>query len=77
MTVGHSFIAETFGVSALPRVSWQIDSFGASSYTAALFAEACFDAHVIDRIPWETIEEYTDDRRLEFVWRRKSDLAWE
>jgi hypothetical protein len=36
--LGHRWILENFGSSAIPRTAWQIDPFGHSSAFAALLA---------------------------------------
>ncbi|XP_064479702.1 lysosomal alpha-mannosidase-like isoform X2 [Ornithodoros turicata] len=39
MTLGHRWVNETFGECMLPTAAWQLDSYGHSKQTAALFAE--------------------------------------
>lgn len=49
MTLGNKFIREQFGACAVPKVSWQIDPFGASKEQANLYAQMGFDGHVVNR----------------------------
>ena len=37
-TLGHVWIADTFGVEALPRAGWQIDPFGHAAAQAEMYA---------------------------------------
>ncbi|VDO86370.1 unnamed protein product [Soboliphyme baturini] len=41
MTVGHQFLRETFGRCAVPKVAWQIDTFGHSRENCALMSQVC------------------------------------
>ena len=53
---GHRYLVKEFGNKAVPRIGWQIDPFGHSRGTAALFAWDCMDAVVIDRVPyWDKV----------------------
>lgn len=49
MTLGVHFLRETFGECASPKVSWQVDPFGASREMANLYAMMDFDGHVVNR----------------------------
>lgn len=49
MTLGIQFLRDTFGECAEPKLSWQIDPFGASREQANLFAQMGFDGHVLNR----------------------------
>lgn len=51
MMAGHDFLKNEFGL--IPKVGWQIDSFGHSNTNARLFAEMGFDALIINRIDFE------------------------
>nr|KAF6392792.1 mannosidase alpha class 2B member 2 [Pipistrellus kuhlii] len=73
LTEGHGFLYETFGIR--PRVSWQVDAFGASATTPTLFALAGFNAHVISRIDYEVKNAMADTKEMQFVWRGSRSLA--
>lgn len=55
----------TFGKCAHPKVSWQIDPFGASKEMPSLYAQMGFDGHVYNRgiLP-----------KGEFIWKASEDL---
>ena len=48
MGIGHQFILNEF--NQVPRVGWQIDTFGHSATNALFFAEMGFDAVIFARI---------------------------
>ena len=52
LSVGHDFILREFGPNARPKVAWHIDPFGASNVSPSLFAEAGYEAFVINRVDW-------------------------
>jgi alpha-mannosidase len=53
-TLGHKFIVEEFGASAVPTIGWQIDPFGHSSTQASLLsAEVGFDGLFFGRIDYQ------------------------
>ncbi|CAG2178147.1 unnamed protein product, partial [Oppiella nova] len=66
MTLGLKFINQTFGQCAHPKVSWQIDPFGASLEMPSLYAQMGFDAHVVNRGP--SID------KGEYIWDASRDL---
>lgn len=51
MMVGHDFLKKEFNY--IPKVGWQIDSFGHSNTNARLLAEMGFDAVILNRIDFE------------------------
>jgi hypothetical protein len=67
MALGHLFIARSFGPQFVPRLSWQIDPFGASSVVAFLFS-FFFDYHVVDRVDYALKRKWIAEKSLEFVW---------
>ncbi|CAG2165196.1 unnamed protein product, partial [Oppiella nova] len=66
MTMGLKFLNETFGQCAHPKVSWQIDPFGASLEMPSLYAQMGFDAHVTNRGP--------NIDKGEYIWDTSKDL---
>ena len=62
---GLKFLDETFGECAHPKISWQIDPFGASREMPSLFAQMGYDAHVTNRGP---------EPKGEWVWKASDDL---
>ncbi len=50
MSVGHRFIAETFGIEYVPVIGWQIDPFGHASWIASAFAQMGFIGEYFARI---------------------------
>ena len=60
------FLNDTFGECAHPKVSWQIDPFGASREMASLYAQLGFDGHVVNRGP------HID--KGEYIWKGLDDL---
>ena len=62
---GLKFLDETFGECAHPKISWQIDPFGASREMPSLFAQMGYDGHVVSRGP---------NPKGEWVWKASDDL---
>ena len=58
------FLDETFGKCAHPKVSWQIDPFGASREMPSLYAQMGFDGHIFNRGPVKG----------EYIWKGSDDL---
>lgn len=75
MTHGHRFLQEHVSPEIIPRTGWQIDPFGLSKVTPALFSQMCFDSHVAWRIPQPTAMHYKDNSTLEFLWRGSESLG--
>jgi len=69
-TLGHKFIVEEFGQSAVPSIGWQIDPFGHSSTQASLLsAEMGFDGLFFGRIDYQDHNVRIANKNLEFMWR--------
>jgi hypothetical protein len=66
VTTGHEFLLKTFGVR--PKIGWQIDPFGHSAMTPALFANLGYDATVINRIHFQQKSKFKATRHMEFLW---------
>jgi hypothetical protein len=73
ITEGNEFILREFGV--VPRVSEQIDPFGLSASVAALYAQAGFEMHVINRIDYRLKDAWKNAQHLEFNWLGSSSLG--
>lgn len=67
VTEGHEYVQSLFGKR--PRIAWQIDPFGHSSATPALFARMGYEAMVINRIHFDAKSKLKGARSMEFVWR--------
>ena len=68
MIVGHGWLKKEFGV--VPRIGWQIDTYGHSSANARLFADFGFEALFLSKgVDFEDKEQKVKDRALEFLWR--------
>ena len=77
-TLGHKFIVEEFGTSAVPTIGWQIDPFGHSSTQAALLsAEVGFDGLFFGRIDYQDHDNRIANKNLEFIWRASPSLGVE
>ncbi|CAG2173918.1 unnamed protein product, partial [Oppiella nova] len=64
MTMGLKFLNQTFGTCGRPKVSWQIDPFGASIEMPSLYGLMGFDANVYNRgVP-----------KGEYIWHTSKDL---
>lgn len=74
-TLGHRFLAETFGKHAVPRVGWQIDPFGHSSTQAVLSALYGFDAQFFARADYQDMERRASRKELEMLWRGSPSAA--
>merc|ERR1711991_839570 len=57
-----------------PRIAWQIDMFGHSNMHANLFAQAGFDALVINRLHKDVKRQYIRDKKLEFNWETTTPI---
>lgn len=69
-TLGHKFIVEEFGESAVPSIGWQIDPFGHSATQASLLsAEMGFDGLYFGRIDYQDHNQRIANKNLEFMWR--------
>lgn len=51
MTLGHQWLMDHFGV--VPKIGWQIDPFGHSSWYAVMCAQMGFDALFFERIDYQ------------------------
>ncbi|CAE8599582.1 unnamed protein product [Polarella glacialis] len=68
MSLGHRFIADTFGTEYTPKSAWSIDPFGSSKASARLWHQAKLTGFVIDRIDYRTKASLARERALDFMW---------
>lgn len=68
MTLGHTWLKETFGDLGIPRIGWDIDPFGMSKNIAQMYKAMGFDYHVVARIDWSMKSDWIADQSLEFRW---------
>ncbi|GMH41782.1 hypothetical protein BSKO_09692 [Bryopsis sp. KO-2023] len=66
-TRGHKFLKDTFGY--VPRIGWQIDSFGHSSTQAVLSAASGMDAIFLGRLDYKEREAMEKNKKIEFLWQ--------
>lgn len=69
---GHEYVASLFGVR--PKIAWQIDPFGHSSDTPAIYASMGYDALVINRIHFAHKAALKKESQMEFVWQGPLNL---
>ena len=68
MMIGHAWLKKEFGV--VPRIGWQIDTYGHSSTNARLFADFGFDALFLSRgVDFQFKKKKEEDKSYEFLWR--------
>lgn len=65
---GHSYIRESFGSEAVPKIGWQIDPFGHSAATPRVYAAMGYKAMVLGRPDWRMRDAMESDKTLEFWW---------
>ena len=73
LRTGHAALARALGAAlwnaSAPRVGWQVDPFGQSSFSPRFQAEAGVDAWVTNRVGDARKAEMRANRTLQFVWR--------
>jgi lysosomal alpha-mannosidase len=62
---------ETFGIPG-PRVAWQLDPFGHSSFTPLLSAQFGYEFLVINRIPESDKVELRERSDMSFLWQNNA-----
>ncbi|TPP59784.1 Alpha-mannosidase [Fasciola gigantica] len=68
LTLGRNFILREFGPCALPRVAWQLNTFGHARDHCGLFIPAGYDAVVFDRIDYTEKERRFRGKSLQLMW---------
>ncbi|XP_013794380.1 lysosomal alpha-mannosidase-like isoform X2 [Limulus polyphemus] len=74
ITLGLRWLNDTFGQCALPRVGWQIDSFGHSREHASLLSQMFFDGLFLGRIDYQDIKNRRATKTMEFLWKVSQSL---
>nr|CAB3263606.1 lysosomal alpha-mannosidase-like [Phallusia mammillata] len=75
MSLGMTFLNETFGSCGRPRVAWQIDPFGHSREQASLFAQMGFDGLFFGRLDYQDKALREKEVRMEEIWRGSETLT--
>jgi len=75
--LGHRMIASQFGVSALPRATWQIDPFGHTATQASLLSSPLggFSSVFVGRIDFQDRAARQNASSLETIWRASPTLG--
>lgn len=70
MRLQHAFrfLRDVFGKCGIPKIAWQIDSFGHSSEQGDQFAAMGYDAVFFGRINQDEYLARRDRREMEMVW---------
>lgn len=74
MSLGLTWLNETFGKCGRPRVAWQIDPFGHSREQASIFAQMGFDGLFFGRLDYQDKLKREQERNMEGIWRASSNL---
>lgn len=69
------FLKNTFGECGVPKVAWQIDTFGHSAEAAMQFADMGFDGLFVGRIDQEDYRERVVTKTMEHIWRPDTSLG--
>ncbi|CAN7993668.1 unnamed protein product, partial [Ixodes hexagonus] len=75
MSLGLGLLNASFGECGRPRVAWQIDAYGHSRETAALFAQMGFDGLFLGRVHVNEKQHRRSQKSLEFVWNADRNLG--
>jgi hypothetical protein len=67
MAVGHQFLKEE--LDYVPSIGWQIDPFGHSSTTAALFSKMGFDGMWFARVDAQDKVKRLNEKSMEMIWQ--------
>ncbi|ODN03792.1 Lysosomal alpha-mannosidase, partial [Orchesella cincta] len=73
MSLGLRYLNDTFGQCAIPKIGWQIDSFGHSREQANLFAQMGFDGLFVGRIDYQYKSYLSRNRQMEMIWSGSPD----
>lgn len=75
MTLGHKWINDTFGPFHLPKIGWQIDSFGHSREFASILSQMAFDGVMLGRVDHHDIVQRKRNQSLEMIWKSSPSLG--
>nr|XP_022902063.1 lysosomal alpha-mannosidase-like [Onthophagus taurus] len=73
-TIGLKFLNETFGLCAIPKTAWQVDTFGHSREMAKIFAEMSYEAIFIGRLDHQDRQQRFYSKTPELIWQTSSSL---
>ncbi|CAL8087779.1 unnamed protein product [Orchesella dallaii] len=73
MSLGLRYLNDTFGECAIPKIGWQIDSFGHSREQANLFAQMGFDGLFVGRIDYQYKNYLIRNKQMEMIWSGSPD----
>ncbi|VDP78211.1 unnamed protein product [Echinostoma caproni] len=68
LRLGRNFIQREFGQCGLPRIAWQLDSFGHARDHANLFLGSGYDAIVFQRVDHEEKKSRAREKSLQLLW---------
>jgi hypothetical protein len=69
MMIGHNFILNEFGESAIPKIGWSLDSFGHSLTNAKILSQLGYDALIFARLDDDERNWRKENKQLEFIWK--------
>ncbi|KAM9856488.1 lysosomal alpha-mannosidase [Aulostomus maculatus] len=75
MTMGLTFLNETFGPCGRPRVAWHIDPFGHAREHASMFAQMGYDGFFFGRVDYQDRGRRMMDKEQELLWRASDSLT--
>jgi lysosomal alpha-mannosidase len=74
-TLGFQRLLNTFGKCAIPKVGWQIDTYGHSREQASIFAMFGFDAFFFTRLDYQDQQTREKSKELEFIWKGSDEMG--
>lgn len=68
MFAGFRFLNDTFGECAVPKIAWQIDTFGHSREQASIFSQLGFDGFFVGRVDYQYKSNRRSNQEMEMIW---------